>query len=110
MLPCFDAKQGVNNSYQAVAFKLFSVILGDWQYDYLVDMLAIEGNWCAAKGQRRSLSACTRALQIKTVVKTAGNWRPLSHTIRHPGPPSPPLLPAPHGRHPTALSPAPPGP
>ncbi|GIL50181.1 hypothetical protein Vafri_6307 [Volvox africanus] len=36
---------GPKNTFQSVAFKLFSVMLGDWQFDYLVDMLHTEGQW-----------------------------------------------------------------
>ncbi|KAG2492902.1 hypothetical protein HYH03_008816 [Edaphochlamys debaryana] len=41
----FAVLLGVDNLYESVAFKLFSVMLGDWQYDYLVDMLHVEGMW-----------------------------------------------------------------
>ncbi|KXZ52570.1 hypothetical protein GPECTOR_9g614 [Gonium pectorale] len=41
----FAVLLGANNTYEAIAFKLFSVMLGDWQYDYLLDMLHTEGAW-----------------------------------------------------------------
>ena len=37
--------QGPTNSYQSVVFKLFSVILGDWQFDYLNTLIQTEGYW-----------------------------------------------------------------
>lgn len=42
-VPC--AAQGGQNTYEAIAFKLFAVMLGDWQYDYLLDMLNVEDLW-----------------------------------------------------------------
>ncbi|GLC75104.1 hypothetical protein PLESTF_001594300 [Pleodorina starrii] len=37
----FAVLQGKGNSFQSVAFKLFSVMLGDWQFDYLIGMLEV---------------------------------------------------------------------
>ncbi|KAG2441727.1 hypothetical protein HXX76_003342 [Chlamydomonas incerta] len=41
----FAVLLGESNTYEAVAFKLFSVMLGDWQYDYLMDMIYVEHAW-----------------------------------------------------------------
>ncbi len=41
----FRVAQGGQNSYEAIAFKLFAVMLGDWQYDYLLDMLHVDDLW-----------------------------------------------------------------
>ncbi|KAG2451828.1 hypothetical protein HYH02_003604 [Chlamydomonas schloesseri] len=41
----FAVLLGESNTYEAVAFKLFSVMLGDWQYDYLMDMIYEDQAW-----------------------------------------------------------------
>ncbi|EFJ44379.1 hypothetical protein VOLCADRAFT_118752 [Volvox carteri f. nagariensis] len=37
----FAVLLGPGNTYEGVAFKLFSVMLGDWQFDYLLSMLTV---------------------------------------------------------------------